>query len=162
MRQGGGFLSAAFLASLLCSGCNDGVRLNDDERELFSAIDDAISSGEPQETQVISVFDLPTECSQDSCFFESEALPDLSFSKGNFRTNDEGLILVLENWTGSCIRTAAARDHFNAGIPEQTCSHGGCWSTMSRRSWGIVSFGLDGPDAECVADVVINTRYVGP
>lgn len=146
-------------SSLLLSACSSGDGLTADERELFSALDNAISEGEPLPQQVVASLNLPPECLEDACFLEGEALGRWQFESGNFRSNEEGLVLVLEDWSGSCVRIAAARAHFETGEPEQGCSHGGCWHTKSERPWGIVSFSLDQPDAECISDAVINTRY---
>ena len=147
------------LASLQLAGCSEPLQLSAEEAALFSAVDAAIDSGNPQKEEVVSAFGLPAECRQDGCYFDGAALPGFSIGRGNLSSNEQGLVLLLQGFSGSCIRVDAVRDRFGTEAPEQTCSDGECWGTMARKPWGVVYFGLDGPDGECATEMAINSRY---
>ena len=149
---------ALLLASLLCAACSEPIRPSAEEQALFSAVDAAIASGDPQVDQVVSAFGLPVDCLPDGCRFQADAHSQPSLGRGVLSINEQGFFFSLPDLSRTCIRTAAVRNHYDMEAPEQSCSDGECWGTAARRPWGIIYFDLDGPDDKCVTGMGINTR----
>ena len=131
---------------------------NANERLLFEKLDFAISGNPPRAEDVLKVFGLDDSCARKSCFFESGQIGGLRYTGGQISPSNEGLIYVLEDLSGECIRVDRAERHFGTGQPEESCAHGGCWYRTAQHEWGIIAFGVKGPDAQCVSSVVINTE----
>ena len=127
------------------------------ERLLFAKLDMATSHAPPRAEDIIGAFELPEACLRETCWLEEGSVGGLSYSKGNLRQPEEGLIFVLEGFSGKCVRTQRASAHFDLKPTEQSCPHGGCWYSDAQHDWGILTFGLDQPNSECVSSVVINT-----
>lgn len=128
------------------------------EQQLFEKLNFAMSGNPPRAEDVVKAFDLGKECAHKTCFFDSGQIGRLQYGKGNIRPSKEGLIFVLEDFAGACIRVNRAESHFGTAEPEQGCSHGGCWYRSSQRNWGIIGFGLKERQAQCASSVVINTQ----
>ena len=129
----------------------------DNEQLLFSKLNASIASTPPTASEIIAAFDLPESCRKKTCFLEPGDIGDLSYDSGNLRQPKDGLIFVLEDFDGSCIRTESVRTYYDTKEPRQNCSHGGCWGTHAQFTWGILSFGLGERNSKCVSSVVINS-----
>jgi hypothetical protein len=128
------------------------------EQHLFEKLDFAMSGNPPRAEDVVKAFDLGKECVHKTCFFDNGQIGSLQYGEGNIRPA-QGLIFVLEDFAGACIRVDRVESHFGTAQPEQSCAHGGCWTRISQREWGIIGFGLKDKHAQCASSVVINTRY---
>ena len=128
------------------------------ERELFDKIEYAISKNPPDARDVVSAFDLTPDCAVETCFFKEGSIGALTFEKGNIRPTKNGLILVLEKFSGACVRVTQIESRFNTSQPTPGCASGGCWYREAQYDWGIVGFGLDQKNASCASSVVINSR----
>lgn len=131
--------------------------LTSTESLLFSKLQKASSHSPPRAEDVISAFDLPGACREKTCWLEEGSIGGLSYSEGDLRQPEEGLIFVLEGFFNKCVRAQRASARFDLKPPQQSCPHGGCWYAEAQHDWGILAFGLDEPNSECVASVVINT-----
>ena len=135
--------------------------LQGNEDLLFSKIEAAIASNPPSANEVVAAFDLPESCLERTCFLEPSTIAGIDYGGGDLRDREEeGLIFVLEEISGTCIRTQRVRAHYNTEDPHQACSHGGCWYTSANYSWGFLSFGLEKPSSECISSVVINSELI--
>ena len=130
------------------------------ESLLVEKLEAATAHNPPRAEAIVDAFNLPEECGQNPCFFEDGNIGDLSFSSGNLRPRGQELIFVLEEFGGSCVRTARVQSHFGTQDPEQMCSHGGCWARSAQFPWGILSFGVDEPRSKCISSLVINSEAV--
>ena len=153
-----------FVAILLGFGITGALwwQLNRDlepaEQQLFKKLDFALSGNPPRAEDVVKAFDLGKECAHKTCFFGSGQIGSLRYGKANIRPSEEGVIFVLEDFAGACIRVDRAEGHFGTSQPEESCSHGGCWTRVAQREWGIIGFGLKERHAQCASSVVINTQ----
>jgi hypothetical protein len=127
------------------------------EAALFAKLDQSLNRSPPDAEDIIQAFQLSDSCRTKTCWISPGAIAGLRYEKGNLRQPKDGLIFVLEGFTGTCIRTQRAEAHFGLGAAEQVCSHGECWYRTAQHSWGILGFGIDAPDSQCVSSVVINT-----
>lgn len=127
------------------------------ESLLFAKLEGALSHSPPRAEDIIAAFALPKSCRDETCWLEESSIGGLRYSEGNLRQPEEGLIFILEEFSGECVRTQRASVHFDLKPPTQSCSHGGCWYSDAQHDWGILTFGLDQPNSECVSSVVINT-----
>ena len=92
-----------------------------------------------------------------SCFFEAATMAEAEHGGGNLRPTKDGLVFVLEQLRGRCIRTDMAAKRYGPAEMRQVCNHGGCWYLEARRNWGVLGFGLEKPNSACVSSVVINS-----
>lgn len=129
--------------------------LSQSERMMFERIAAALAPGQPSQDSVTRAFELPAQCNP-SCDFDGN-LGEVSYSKGSLRPRKDGLILVLDNLKGDCIRLKGVVERFRRGIIEDPCSHGPCWYYTKQFEWGILGFGLKDIDSQCVSSVVINS-----
>jgi len=158
MTTRGLFLVSALAALVvLASWWSQNRSRTENEQLLFSMLDASIAKTPPDAADIIAAFDLPEACQEKTCFLEPGMIGGFSFNGGNLRPPKEGLIFVLEDFKGSCIRTKRAQTYYDTEEPRQNCSHGGCWGTHAQYSWGILSFGLDKRNSTCVSSVVINS-----
>ena len=130
--------------------------LNDAERVLFNRINTSLMRSPPQASDIAEAFELLRKC-QETCFFDAGNISQFGYTKGNLRPSDDGLVFEIEGFS-SCIRSERVLTHFGADMPAERCSHGGCWYMETQFSWGILAFGVDSPDAQCVHSVVINSH----
>lgn len=131
--------------------------LNASERELFQRLESVAAEGPPSSSGIVRAFGLSPACGRSSCFFERTEIGGAIFAEGNLRPARGGLVFVLERAAGQCIRVDRVAGRFGTGMAREACAHGGCWYVETRRQWGILAFGLDDPEATCVASVVINS-----
>lgn len=131
--------------------------LTNAERLLVQKIDQSISSNPPRAIDIIDAFSLPEECQIETCWLESGSIDDLRYSDGDLRPQDDGIIFQIAEFSNACIRTQRVQAYYGLEEPDQACSHGGCWSRSKEFSWGILSFGVEGPSSTCVSSVVVNT-----
>ena len=131
--------------------------LTSDERLLFAKLDAAITRQPPEAQDIIAAFDLPPACGGKSCFFGSGNIGGLRFDSGDLRPSGNGLILVLEGFSDSCIRANRIETYYGAGDPELSCFDATCWYAEAQHSWGIIAFELEEPASRCISSAVINS-----
>ena len=156
---GRGFIVVLIFSALLIGGnwWSQIGSVEHDERVLFSRLDAAIANSPPDADDVIAAFDLSEECRTESCFFEPGNIGGLRFDGGSLRQRGRGLILVLEDFSGTCIRTSEVHAYYRTQQPRSACSHGGCWYAAAENSWGDLLFGLAKPRSTCISSIVINS-----
>lgn len=131
---------------------------NGSEVQLFKKLDFAISNNPPRAEDVVKAFSLKRKCARQTCFFDGGDVGGLTYGSGNIRPSETGLIFVLEDFAGECIRVDRAENHYGTAGPSEECDHGGCWYRTAQSEWGIIGFGVSGPEAQCASSVVINTQ----
>ena len=131
--------------------------LTTSESALFSRLDEATSNSPPDGMDVIAAFDLPADCKPKTCYKRNGQIEGLRYRKADLRQPEEGLILVIDKFSGTCIRTDRVQDYFSAGDPEQSCFDATCWYIRSQREWGILTFEVEAPNSPCVSSAVINS-----
>jgi len=144
-------------AAVLTAWWTNVGRFNSSELDLFSRIDAVLAEGPPSSSDIVREFRLPKSCMAKGCFFEAARMTEAEHGGGNLRTSEDGLIFVLEQLRGRCIRADTAAKRFGPASIRQVCDHGGCWYIEARRDWGHLSFGLKKPNSACVSSVVINS-----
>lgn len=127
------------------------------EQVLFSKLDKAIASSPPKADDIIAAFDLSEECRTKFCHFKQGHIGGLRFDSGNFRQRGSGLILVLEDLSGTCVRASEIEAYYGTEKPHASCSSGGCWYAAAHYPWGDLAFGLEEPRSRCVSSIVINS-----
>ena len=155
LKHGLALLLAAGLAG--SAACANDDPPNPSETALFARVDQALASNPPSTADIVKAFGLPADCERKSCFFEASQIAGARSERGNLRSNADGLIFVLEKLSGECIRASAVTRRFRTGPAEQSCFDAQCWYLRSQHDWGIVSFEVVTPEAQCVSSVVINT-----
>jgi hypothetical protein len=130
------------------------------EQLLFSKLDAAIAGNEPKGRDIIAAFDLPEGCRGQSCFLDRGHVGSLRYESGSLTQRENELIFVLEDFSGTCIRTEQVQTRYSVLEPIEGCAHGGCWARTTQYPWGILAFGVKQPQSKCVSSVVINSEIV--
>lgn len=131
-------------------------KFNVSERNLIARLETVLADAPPLPAKIVSEFKLPGACKQKSCFFQASKLAEASYAGGNLRPSRDGLVFVLEDFGGQCIRAKSVAGQFGPSEVTQGCAHGGCWYREVQYDWGFLAFGLEKPDSACVSSVVIN------
>jgi len=146
------------MTSTLASQVYRAVGPSTAESTLFEKLDRAISNAPPRAGDVVQAFGLDDDCAGNGCFFKGGDIGGIKYASGNLRPTKEGLIFVLEDFSGQCVRVDQAEVHYGTRKPEEGCDHGGCWYRSAQYEWGIIGFGVKDPKAQCVSSLVINTE----
>jgi hypothetical protein len=154
LRHGLMLLAAAGLTGGACRASDP---LNPSETELFARIDRATATNPPTAAGIASAFGLDAACANKTCFFDQGKIAGLSYAQGNLRPGKDGVIFVLEKFSGECIHASAIAARYRVSEAEQTCSDAVCWYRNAHRDWGIIGFEVATPQSQCVSSVVINT-----
>lgn len=132
--------------------------LSPEEQILFTKLDLATSHSPPREKDVVAAFGRFDGCRGITCFDkQSGRLGALHYSDRTLTLQDEGFVFEIGGFSRACIRTDRVKTHFGTEDPKQSCFDAVCWYTRAQRSWGIVTFQLEAPDAPCVKSAVINS-----
>ena len=131
-------------------------KFNVSERNLITRLETVLADAPPLPSKIVSEFELPETCGVKSCFFKASKFANADYAGGNLRPSREGLVFVLEEIGGQCIRARTVADQFGPSEVKQACAHGGCWYREVQYDWGLLAFGLEKPDATCVSSIVIN------
>ena len=96
-----------------------------------------------------------------SCWSNDVSLRNLKIGKVEFRPQNFGSIIQLDEVGPGCIRLQLIADKYPGGKTENSCSDSYCAYYGIQRSWGHLAFRIpdDSDDKPCVRNVVFNTDY---
>jgi hypothetical protein len=130
--------------------------------EFLSAVDQAQP---PNRADLEHLIGRTLQCMEDptgriDCSAQDVEFAGVKVGGVDFRwTRNNGSILVLDHLTGECVRVDEFDKQFGQGFVHSSCTDGViCVYRSYRRSWGILSAGLDrDPSEKCAKSIVMNT-----